>query len=841
VRSDLEERQAIAVLNAVDALKHMVDLPTMALTSPRAARWTLHYIDRNRLVCDPVKEMQIHSWTRPWNEEEKEIFAEKFLTYHKDFVRIASFLPERTIPEVIRHYYAVQRSDDFELTRRKYQLKKRRDRAEENAQVVVASTTKSQCIAGYIVPTARLKAPQIASSASPFCAHHQAEETSLGVLGEVQSVVLGNLKRSNSRNSGMVGNEDSTEERKLGERTSSGTSRGGSAGFPLLDSTSRLFSPQRQGRKRGRGRGRGQGRSLMAQRERGKEGFAGNGAQDATIVLWKAVPVYPAIEIPLPVHRKPRTLRSPRTTFVTLLPLFSQALSLQQSFEDGGASGSEAEVTAAMTAAGGQPLQEGDKDIGEGEGIESEEGEEEEEEEEGDAEEATAGLTGTTSKKSSFQRRPSAVRDAKFVEGIRLYGTKWSLVAAHMGNRTGGSARLYWARHAKRLGLSEEVNTVQTNTGGVKDDEEMEEGTKEGFVNDLALKEEGAGSRRGKPSYWSAEEKSAIVEAYSTYGRNWERLQAAVPTKTLTQIRNYYQNYRSKVFEPIVLPPGAVGPRRKHASFGSVGKAQSVAAAMLSKEMIDKGKGPNTLVQFQAQHGSATVPNLAGSPFHENGLLQHQIQQYQQQQALVMHLMAQPQQQAPLVAGGLNGQANNEQLAKFVALMKSNPAAALQFQAQALLMVQMAQHAAQHAAQRDQCPVPPDPSGLPVSSLPPRPATQHPAQPKEDALTSPVPSKASVPTTEVGKELDGGDEDAVPAPQEMEDGGPAEQPDWLIWLTLDLIFTLWYQNNVPFSTRNNLTVKIPCDDELFHGHCHDRMWGGEEYHDGCTFSFDSQR
>ena len=34
------------------------------------------------------------------------------------------------------------------------------------------------------------------------------------------------------------------------------------------------------------------------------------------------------------------------------------------------------------------------------------------------------------------------------------------------------------------------------------------------------------------------------------YGRDWAKLAAAVPSKTLTQIKNYYQNYKVKVRAP---------------------------------------------------------------------------------------------------------------------------------------------------------------------------------------------------------------------------------------------------------------------------------------------------
>ena len=133
VRSDLEERQAIATLQLMEQMKHMVTVPAMRAFSPRAARWTTMYHDKNRLVEDPGGSMTIFAATRPWEEKEVTIFLEKFMMFHKDFVRIASFLPGRTVPEVVRLYYAVQKTEDFDVARRKWQLRKRRERAEEQA------------------------------------------------------------------------------------------------------------------------------------------------------------------------------------------------------------------------------------------------------------------------------------------------------------------------------------------------------------------------------------------------------------------------------------------------------------------------------------------------------------------------------------------------------------------------------------------------------------------------------------------------------------------------------------------------------------------------------------
>ena len=66
------------------------------------------------------------------------------------------------------------------------------------------------------------------------------------------------------------------------------------------------------------------------------------------------------------------------------------------------------------------------------------------------------------------------------------------------------------------------------------------------------------------------------------YGRDWSRLHSAVPAKTLTQIKNYYQNYRTRLgLDKLALPPSAVQPgsrKRKGGGGGSGGeKGGSVA------------------------------------------------------------------------------------------------------------------------------------------------------------------------------------------------------------------------------------------------------------------------
>ncbi|KAK9819027.1 hypothetical protein WJX74_007162 [Apatococcus lobatus] len=84
--------------------------------------------------------------------------------------------------------------------------------------------------------------------------------------------------------------------------------------------------------------------------------------------------------------------------------------------------------------------------------------------------------------------------------------------------------------------------------------------------SNMEKKEEGEKAKKAdaankSASSWQEDEKAAFMETYKEYGRDWERLQKAIPNKKQIQIKNYYQNYKSKLgLERIELPPTAIHP-----------------------------------------------------------------------------------------------------------------------------------------------------------------------------------------------------------------------------------------------------------------------------------------
>ncbi|KAJ7528486.1 hypothetical protein O6H91_15G005500 [Diphasiastrum complanatum] len=106
--------------------KGYLKMPAMIIEEKE--RSSRRFVTINALVEDPVAVEQERSTINPWTLEEKQVFLEKFAMFHKNFAKIASFIPQKAVADCIEFYYRNQKSEDFEkVHHRQQQLKKRRD------------------------------------------------------------------------------------------------------------------------------------------------------------------------------------------------------------------------------------------------------------------------------------------------------------------------------------------------------------------------------------------------------------------------------------------------------------------------------------------------------------------------------------------------------------------------------------------------------------------------------------------------------------------------------------------------------------------------------------------
>jgi hypothetical protein len=64
--------------------------------------------DQNRRIEDPMSEEEQRMRRNPWTQEECEIFDKKFARHRKNFGKIASFLPRKTVQETVEHFWELE-------------------------------------------------------------------------------------------------------------------------------------------------------------------------------------------------------------------------------------------------------------------------------------------------------------------------------------------------------------------------------------------------------------------------------------------------------------------------------------------------------------------------------------------------------------------------------------------------------------------------------------------------------------------------------------------------------------------------------------------------------------
>eukprot|EP01117_Protostelium_nocturnum_P015417 TRINITY_DN5978_c0_g3_i1.p1 TRINITY_DN5978_c0_g3~~TRINITY_DN5978_c0_g3_i1.p1 ORF type:complete len:1130 (-),score=362.84 TRINITY_DN5978_c0_g3_i1:39-3428(-) len=63
-----------------------------------------------------------------------------------------------------------------------------------------------------------------------------------------------------------------------------------------------------------------------------------------------------------------------------------------------------------------------------------------------------------------------------------------------------------------------------------------------------------------KRVFWTDKEKSIFLKSLKTNGKNWKKIAVEIPTKTPSQVKNYFQNYKNKLNLHLVLPENDVMP-----------------------------------------------------------------------------------------------------------------------------------------------------------------------------------------------------------------------------------------------------------------------------------------
>lgn len=522
-----------------------LQLPTQLIFTERSARWVKHYQDWNRLVKNPGKEWEESNYTRVWSQEEKNIFAEKFLIYHKDFARISTYLPRRTIPEIIKHYYAIQRTKEFEVTRRKWQLRKRREKAEETAMQRMGGTGHiGMAVAPqhYLEPAQRMDSVKTTDSThdSSTSAKQKNRKGSKKNKNKVKTKFAESnnseqylvdtyfdehpkpnsfgprLKRPSTRSFDLLSHLDSPRKEAIETAPSEvqeSLKESKSDGLPTGDyrlSSSKLDQLAETS-----------GKDVVSKRSKSSEsksvgrGRLPNANTDKKYI--EAVQIYGKDFASIASYMN-RTVDAAKKYWER----HSQRLNLDRLLDDPA-----------------KPLAQEKSEVSH-------------------AEDKTLEYNLWNPVLSILNLVEDTGEDlSDTVDTMRPHLaaiplSEWMKLDSML--LPGGEVGSLLTNHAQSRKLLSSISDIQHGRGAPEDVIELVRGVESYFemyqhaapdkpANGPAGKKKG----RGRP-VWTDEDKESLTKAYKAYGRDWEKLQEAVPSKTLTQIKNFYQNYRAKYF-----------------------------------------------------------------------------------------------------------------------------------------------------------------------------------------------------------------------------------------------------------------------------------------------------
>ena len=102
--------------------RNILKMPALILD--KNEKTASRFISSNGLVEDPCAVENERTMINPWTAEEKEIFMDKLAIFGKEFKKIASFLDHKTTADCVEFYYKNHKSDCFEKTKKKLELRK---------------------------------------------------------------------------------------------------------------------------------------------------------------------------------------------------------------------------------------------------------------------------------------------------------------------------------------------------------------------------------------------------------------------------------------------------------------------------------------------------------------------------------------------------------------------------------------------------------------------------------------------------------------------------------------------------------------------------------------------
>lgn len=128
----------------------------------------------------------------------------------------------------------------------------------------------------------------------------------------------------------------------------------------------------------------------------------------------------------------------------------------------------------------------------------------------------------------------------------------------------------------------------------------------------------GEAKPRREPTSWTVEEKGLFADILGKHGKDWVLLQKSLPSKSLTQIKTYFQNSKARSRFPATertvnaAGRGAGGRKRKVEEFETTSK-QSNMAVRLKQKLNGTAPPPDSVSTQRFSPSAGSLPSI-GNP-----------------------------------------------------------------------------------------------------------------------------------------------------------------------------------------------------------------------------------
>ncbi|XP_055862801.1 serine/arginine repetitive matrix protein 2-like isoform X3 [Biomphalaria glabrata] len=136
VRSDAELEQIMdGLTEQEEEEKKMRSLSVIPPVMLDARQRKKGFVNNNGLLEDALEvHKEAQNYMARWTEAERQIFKEKYLQNPKNFVVIASFLSQKSVPDCVQFYYLTKKSENYKQLLRKQNMKRKRNMTKAQQQ-----------------------------------------------------------------------------------------------------------------------------------------------------------------------------------------------------------------------------------------------------------------------------------------------------------------------------------------------------------------------------------------------------------------------------------------------------------------------------------------------------------------------------------------------------------------------------------------------------------------------------------------------------------------------------------------------------------------------------------